>query len=297
MLTFGSFGGVPALQAATRSERSESSPRGWHAVETASFRIFNYGTAPLTAEAAQECEALRVTLIKRWGGDLAGAGWSPKCQIVLHPSDAAYLREVGAAGRDTVASSLVERKQGRIVSRRIDIRANQPQWQTRALGHELSHVILADRFAGQPVPRWVDEGIALLADPAEKRAQHLVDLGNAVKIHSEYRVLELVTLANYPATQRWGTFYGQSMSLVQFLVDQGGTEQFLRFVELAMEQGYERGLQTVYRIGIADLERRWLASVAARPRDGKTIASVAAELPAVVAFSPSDSRAFSPAGH
>ena len=260
MLTVGSFGGVTALQAATRCECSECSPRGWHAVETASFRILNFGTAPVSDETAEACEAMRGQLVKQWLG--AGeCNWSPKCDIVLHPTDAAYLREVGNGGRETLASSLVDRKRGQIVGRRIDIRATRPQWQSKALGHELTHVILADRFAQHPVPRWVDEGAALLSDPSEKQTAHLADLRNAIVRRTEYRLTELVSLANYPSAERWGTFYGQSMSLVQFLVDQGGREQFLRFVEVALERGYEPGLQEVYNIGIAELERRWKASL------------------------------------
>jgi hypothetical protein len=196
--------------------------------------------------------------------------WIPKCDIVLHPTDEAYLREVGSGGRNTAASSLVDRQQGRIVLRRIDIRSTQSNWQMAALGHELTHVVLADRFEGRSLPRWIDEGMAILADPDEKQLRHRNDLKKAIAARAEFRVLELVTLADYPAAQRWGTFYGQSASLVQFLVDQAGPEQFVGFVEVALDRGYDQGLRQVYHFGIADLERRWHAQlnapvVAVRP--------------------------------
>ncbi|MBI3840206.1 MAG: hypothetical protein HY288_19970 [Planctomycetia bacterium] len=78
---------------------------------------------------------------------------------------------------------------------------------------------------------------------------------------AEFRVFELITLADYPPAERWGAFYGQSTSLVQYLVAQGGAARFLEFVELSLEKGYEAALNRVYRFGIAELERHWKADV------------------------------------
>ena len=57
-----------------------------------------------------------------------------------------------------------------------------------ALPHELTHLILADRFSPRQVPRWSDEGMAVLADPAEKQRLHLRDLRQAL---ADARVPEL----------------------------------------------------------------------------------------------------------
>jgi hypothetical protein len=254
LLAFGS-GGIS--QAAGHTP---CSPIAWHAVETTNFRILNYGTQGVSRETANACEELRERLAIQWlGGANRPPGWIPKCDIVLHPSDDAYVREVGIGGRVTVASSLIDRKQGRIAIRRIDIRATQPHWQTAALGHELTHVVLADRFTGQTLPRWIDEGIAILADPAEKQDRHLQDLKNAMASRAEFRLFELITLTDYPPAQRWGAFYGQSSSLVQYLVAQGGAERFLEFVDRSFQLGCEPALQHVYQLGVAELERRWRA--------------------------------------
>jgi hypothetical protein len=263
VLAVGSLAGV-SVQAATPEPCSHRSAATWHAVETANFRILSYGAQGAARETADACETLREQLIRQWLSRGAGpASWVPKCDIVLHPSDEAYLREVGSGGRNTVASSLIDRKQGRIVIRRIDIRSTQSNWQTAALGHELTHVVLADRFAGRSLPRWIDEGMAILADPDEKQRRHRQDLEQAVAARAEFRLLELVTLADYPAAHRWGAFYGQSASLVQFLVDLEGPEQFVDFVEVAVNRGYEQGLRQVYQFGIADLERRWHSQLSA----------------------------------
>ncbi len=36
---------------------------------------------------------------------------------------------------------------------------------TAILPHEVTHVVLADLFTTQQIPRWADEGIAVLAEP------------------------------------------------------------------------------------------------------------------------------------
>ena len=238
----------------------------------------SFGSRGVDATTAASCEALRARLAARWLGHDGLTAWSPKCAIVLHASDAGYLREVGEGGRDTVASAVVDRHDGRITARRIDVRATQANWQAVALGHELSHVVLADRFAHRPLPRWVDEGIAILADSAAKQGLHLRDFETARAARDDFRLLELITLDGYPRAGRWGTFYGQSASLVKYLVAQSGESRFLDFVEVALNDGYEQGLRQVYQLGVAELENRWRADVR-RP------SGTAAQSPAVAVVS------------
>jgi hypothetical protein len=228
-------------------------------VETANFRVVSLGPQIVRPERVEECEKVRAKLFRRWLGDETIADWSPKCEIVLHATDASYFRAVGEGGRSTVASSLVERKRNAIDKRRIDIRVKNPDWPTTCLAHELTHVVLADLFANQTLPRWLDEGIAILADPPAKQRLHRQDFKHAIAQGAEFRLLELITLTNYPSAHRWGAFYGQSASLVQYLIDHSGERRFIEFVRVALDRGCESGLQQTYRCGIPELERRWHA--------------------------------------
>jgi len=264
--TLGGFDGMTVSRAATHASCSQCSPPTWHVVETANFKIYCYGTAGVSPETAAACESLRSKLAARWLAD-ARQAWSPKCNLVLHASDDDYAREVGAAGRSTAASTLIDRTAGQVTLRRIDVKATRPGWHEGALGHELTHVLLADRFARHALPRWVDEGVAILADTSDKQRRHRQDLEQALAARREFRLIELVTLIDYPEAQRWGTFYGQSASLVEYLVERFGERPFLDFVEAASQHGYERALTTAYRLSTAELERQWRAHVAAA-RDG-----------------------------
>jgi hypothetical protein len=230
----------------------------WQILETANFRILSYGVRPVGAEVGRQCEQLRSQLCAKWHTVQSADAWTPKCDVVLHPSDASYLREVGAGAVTTVASSLIDHKEGVINLRRVDVRSQNSNWLSAALPHELTHVILADCFAGKVVPRWIDEGVALLADPAEKRLRHKAEMDQAIADRLAFRVVELLTLEDYPADNRWGAFYGQSLSLVEYMTQQRSTDDFIRFVQLSFDKGYDASLREVYGLAdVAALERSW----------------------------------------
>ena len=71
-----------------------------------------------------------------------------------------------------------------------------------ALSHELTHVVLADRFAGRQPPRWFDEGIATLADSTEKRALHHRDCCAAVRSGTFLRLVDVFRFDGFSTTEQ-----------------------------------------------------------------------------------------------
>lgn len=263
----GALGAKPPR--ANRAERLR-----WHITETDSFRVLNYGTHPVATALCTSCETLRRQLLAQWLGD-AAAGWTPKCDLILHPSDASYDREVGPGGKSTIASALVDRHSTRVSLRRIDVRASRVDWLEVALAHELTHVILADRFDPEVLPRWLDEGMAILADSAAKRKQHVIRAGHDFAQGAHFALAELLLLDGYPPPQRWGTFYDQSAALVEFLVAEQGHRRLLEFIDLAHTHGYDRAFQQVYAMTPIEFERRWQGSLLERPaRSGNPAVSM-----------------------
>jgi len=252
---------VFAVLALAEAAEPVACPR-WHITETENLRILNYGTEPIGRETADACEAARNGLAKRWLKSDQTHAWRPKCDIVLHSTDGGYLREVGAGARSTAASALVEQREGRVVLRRVDVRATRKDWLSSALAHELTHVVLADRFRTDALPRWLDEGIAILADPAAKRAGHAQGVRRAMASGSHFRLVELLALRDYPPAGRWGAFYDQSAALVEFLVAEAGPTRFVEFVEQALENGYPAALSQVYGQDLGELERTFHAALA-----------------------------------
>ncbi|MCI0361477.1 MAG: hypothetical protein L0211_23590 [Planctomycetaceae bacterium] len=126
--------------------------------------------------------------------------------------------------------------------------------------HELTHVVVSDMLKGRTAPRWLDEGIAMLADSPEKQALHAKDLAAARSAGLSFRASELLSLEAYPAPSRIPAFYGQSAALTSFLARRGKPSQLLEFAELTIERGPDQALRAVYDIdGIPALEREWLS--------------------------------------
>lgn len=193
--------------------------------------------------------------------DVAATPWSPRCLIVVHGSLASYLQAV-PGGQQTVASAWVEFESGKVVTRQIDVRGDRSDWLEGALAHELVHILAADRFIDVPMPRWAEEGMALLADPHRKQQLHDVDFRRASASRRHFRLGELMSLNDYPTPERMQTFYGQSASIVRYLAQRGKPAQFVDFIEHALEHGYDAALKATYGFeNVAVLEAEWQRSV------------------------------------
>jgi hypothetical protein len=182
--------------------------------------------------------------------------------VVLHPTQESYLAAVGQDAGGTAGSSVVQRLKECIAKRRIDLRGDCADYLTAALPHELTHVVLADHFSGQSLPRWADEGMAMLADSRAKQDLHARDLREARDLRTTIRLMDLLPSVDYPSSQQWGAFYGQSLSVVDYLVHRGTPQKFVQFLDAARAGGYDRALLDNYGIhGTQELDRLWTATL------------------------------------
>ena len=148
---------------------------------------------------------------------------------------------------------------GEIVARRINLRADHPNLQAAVLPHEITHVILADLFPSQQIPRWADEGMAVLAEPSSEQKARASDLGGPLAANRLFKINDLMVM-DYPDGKHWALYYAQSVSLTRFLVDLEGPARFIDFVRASQRNGPEAELRRVYKIdSFADLQARWLA--------------------------------------
>ena len=148
-------------------------------------------------------------------------------------------------------------KSGVIANRRIDLVLDQ-QGALTALPHELTHVILADCFAGRQPPLWIDEGIAMLADTHEKQMLHERDCLDALSSKNTLPIGALVRLEQFFSSNQVAPFYGQSLSLVRMLAQQKSPETLIEFAKDSMDKGIETALNHHYQIeDIRELESRW----------------------------------------
>jgi hypothetical protein len=252
---------LPTPTATLPTEGLRYRDHNWLTSETPNFKIFCPPDVPVV-EIGRDCETLRSRLIAKWFGDSNPSVWSPKCLVVLHPSRSSYLNSVGLEAADTAGSSVVVCRAGKVVSRRVDLRGDRIDFRTAALPHELAHVVLADLFPGRSLPRWADEGMAILEDSVSKRSLHLRDLQAAWADGRLFHLRDLLQMREYPSHQNWGVFYGQSVSVVEYLVSRSDTRQFVNFLARLAKEDLDAALRETYAIADAEeLDRLWRASL------------------------------------
>jgi hypothetical protein len=146
----------------------------------------------------------------------------------------------------------------RVVARRMNLRADHPLLVTAILPHEVTHVVLADLFTDQQIPRWADEGIAVLAEPHAEQETRAAELQEPLEAGRTFDLRKLMAM-DYPDAKDWSLYYAQSVSLTRFLVEQGPPDKFVQFVQNSQRNGIEGALRGSYGIGgFADLQDRWM---------------------------------------
>lgn len=231
-------------------------------LETGSFRIRYGGDKALAESLSQEAERQRRELFHRWSGPV-GSDWSPKCEIVLHADEAAYRRSHPAQASGW-GHATIRIDGGRVASRRLDLRADDPGLLENTLPRELMHAVLADLFPVDPPPLWAEAGMAVLASTPTEVDRYRRTLERCARDHELYSASALLGLAKYPTADRITSFYCQSVTLVEYLVKLRGERNFTIFLRDAKRYGIASALKKSYDLAdIASLERVWsLAGVA-----------------------------------
>jgi tetratricopeptide (TPR) repeat protein len=242
----------------------ERNADGWLACETAGFILYHKESQEFATQAAQTAETVRVNMQQKWFGG-ACRDWTPKCEIYLHPTAEDYSRATGQYNSPGHSSIRIEN--GHFIVRRIDLHCDDANMMTAILPHETTHIVLASELGEQQVerlPRWADEGVAVLTEPREKVDRHLSNLAKAKQDNQLFSLRELMELPNYPQNPRQiSTFYAESVSLVDFLASLRGSQTFMLFLQDSMRYGYEKALQRHFNIGsYGELEERWATYMA-----------------------------------
>ncbi len=151
---------------------SLSSPptAGWQCIESSSFRVMYQSGRDRASEVSRVAEAARVAMYERWLGP-AGGNWSPRCDIYLHSSGSEYAKATGKSAEQR-GHSTVQIRGGRVASRRIDLRVDDPTILESTLPSEVTQVLLTDAFSEEPLPRWAVVGMAALSESPASVARY-----------------------------------------------------------------------------------------------------------------------------
>ncbi len=225
--------------------------------ESLNFQIHCCSSAERITELAISCEQQRTHFQKMWVGETC-PNWHSKCDLVVHRDVRSYSAELGRGSERTSGCSTIELEQGRVVRRRIDLRADAADCYSDSLPHELTHVVLADQFPESRIPPWADEGIAMLAESPEKLQRRLTELHGVLATNRSLGLQHLMSLTQGPASESRDAFHGQSVTLTGHLLERGTPQQFLGFVKAGQKDGYDKALKDVYGIeSWSALEQEW----------------------------------------
>lgn len=230
--------------------------QGWQRTATANFCIYHTQEPALAERVARQAEQTRRDVARKWFGSVP-EDWQPRCVITLYASIEDYCRDTGmppGPGRSSYRSD-----RARALSRSIDLHCEDIDKMLDAvLPHETTHIVLAGQFGEQQIPRWADEGMAVLSEPRARIELHLEGLPQFRQERLLFPVRQLMQMTDYPERRQAGAFYAQSASLVDFLASEKGTQTFTRFVQDAQKNGYEAALKKHYGYdSFAELQQKW----------------------------------------
>jgi hypothetical protein len=229
---------------------------GWFVSQTANFRAFHKGDPETATQVCRTAERARAATHHKWFGN-APKTWDCRCDIYLHPNASAFAIATGVP-EAVPGHSTFRYDSGRLISRRIDLHCDCPTLLSAVLPHEAAHTVLHGMFTKEALPRWANEGMAVLGEPMAQIKGHLTRLRQYREAGLLLDVQALVEMWDYP-THHVAAFYAQSVSLVAFLAASKDPPVFTRFLRDARHVGYEKALQNHYGWSFSELDQRWQA--------------------------------------
>lgn len=232
----------------------------WCVCETDYFAVWGSPGTGSVVNTAMRCESLRASLQDLWYEDAAAEKWRSKCVVVLHAHAEDYASAVALPGTRSVGCTTLQVDRGCVTFRRIDLRCDRSNWRSSALPHELTHVVLADRVAGRPLPLWADEGLAVLSESLSTRKAREDILIAAIRRGRTFPIGELLGREGLPVPERRDVFYSQSSALVALLVERAKPAGFIAYLERSRAVGDDAALRECCGIeGMEGLEELWRA--------------------------------------
>lgn len=133
----------------------------------------------------------------------------------------------------------------------------------QVLRHELAHVALSDAVGPHPIPRWFNEGFAVMAS-GETSFERMWTLSTATLSD---RLLPLAEVErSFPSDENKASIaYAEASDVVRFLIRREDRHRFRALVrELAEGRTLDRAAREAYGVDLVTLEHEWREDVAKR---------------------------------
>jgi hypothetical protein len=212
-------------------------------------------TPQIAQQVGQAAEYYRRQKAMEWLG-YEMPSWRERCPLRV---------KVGFGGPGGATSFAFD--QGQVLGQNMNIEGPLDRLLASVLPHEVTHTVFAYHFR-HPVPRWADEGGAVLSeddiekDRHDKLVRHILNTpGRKIPLR------RLFALRDYPGDVM--VLYAEGFSVANFLVSKSDRKTFLAFVGQGMStNGWDYAVRAYYPPynSVEDLEEAWLAQLRATRR-------------------------------
>lgn len=133
--------------------------------------------------------------------------------------------------------------------------------------HEIAHIVTREATKGPfDIPGWMNEGISV-ASQREPLSGHADALAAAIRGDRVLSMTELSSPSSGGTGGTVGLYYGQSGSIIRYLIDTYGQPQFAELIRtFKAGSTVDDAFETVYGFDTFALENAWRASVGLDPR-------------------------------
>jgi hypothetical protein len=143
------------------------------------------------------------------------------------------------------------------VAWKMTIQGSRERILDSVLPHEITHTIFATHF-GRPLPRWADEGACTTVEhPSEiaKQQQMLIEF---LTTNRGIPFNRMFVMMHYPPDML--SIYAQGHSVAMFLIQQGGKQKFVKYLEMGLASGnWNQATNEFYGFrNLSDLQVTWL---------------------------------------
>src|SRR5207248_10190789 len=118
---------------------------------------------------------------------------------------------------------------GKVLSQNMHLEGPLDKILASVLPHEVTHSVLA-HAVGKPLPRWADEGAAVLAEDHQEHRRYDRLMTRIIDERRAMPLRRLFALNEFPRDVM--TLFAQGYSVTHFLVGKNDRQTFLAFVKM-----------------------------------------------------------------
>ena len=154
---------------------------------------------------------------------------------------------------------MIEKVRGNLSEHHISCYQDQARLLSGILTHEVAHALLSHRVNNKTLPLWANEGFAVYSEPLHLHRHYMKILKKERARQTLVPLRKVLSRREYPQ-DKVELYYGQSFSVVDFLIQEKGLHTFVQFLLTLNDDNLAAMVKRHYRIpGINALENRWLA--------------------------------------